>query len=58
MLYKLIDGLIKGKYNMLTKEEDFFSQVIVASELICRGLPEDIDMHRISKALTYQIKKS
>ena len=43
---------------MLTKEEDFFSQVIVASELICRGEPCNIDVLRISKALTHQIKKS
>lgn len=32
-----IDGLIKGKYNILTTEEDFHSQVVVASELMCRG---------------------
>lgn len=57
-LRESIDGLIKGKYNILTKEEDFHSQVIVASEFICRGLAEDIDIQGVSKALTYQIKKS
>lgn len=34
-----IDAMIKGKNNMLTEEEDLHSQVIVAAEFICRGLP-------------------
>lgn len=58
MLHSVIDSLVKGKYNLLSKEEDYFSQVIVASELIFRGLPEDIDVSRVSKSLVYQIKKS
>ena len=53
-----LDQLIKGKYNLLTKQEDFESQVIVAEEFICNGQSEDIDLQGISRSLTFQIKKS
>lgn len=58
MLDQVIERFIKGEFNLLTKQEDFYSQVIVASELICRGLPFEIDVQSISKSLTYHIKKS
>ena len=57
-LNETLDGLIKGKYNFLTKEEDFYSQVILASQLLCTGQPEDIDVQTVSKSLTNQIKRS
>lgn len=54
----MIDRVIKGEFNLLTKQEDFYSQVIVASELICRGNSDQIDLQSVSKSLTYQLKKS
>lgn len=58
MIDQVIDRLIKGEFNLLTKQEDFYSQVIVASELICRGSSDQIDQQSVSKSLTYQLKKS
>ena len=58
MFDELVESLIKGEYNLLTKQQDFYSQVIVASEFICRGDPTVIDIQQISKCLTKQIKKS
>ena len=53
-----LEDIIKGKYNLLTKQDDFESQVIVAKEFICEGTSHDIDLQGISRALTFQIKKS
>jgi len=39
-----LEDIIKGKYNLLTKQEDFESQVIVAKEFICEGTSHDIDL--------------
>ena len=53
-----LEEVIKGKYNLLTSQSDFESQVIIAQEFICAGTSDDIDLQSISRALTYQIKKS
>lgn len=58
MFDQIIDRVIKGEFNLLTKQEDFYSQVIVAQELICRGTSDNIDIQNVSKSLTYHLKKS
>ena len=58
MMQEELEDIIKGKYNLLTKQEDFESQVIVAQEFICNGQSDDIDLQGISRTLTFQIKKS